>query len=481
MFFTLLVSLYGLLMFASSYVEEEHHFWYWTTCFWFFYLFLRSLQQSFGPGISSLQVSWRVLMLLPLHRLVRSWNQTGQKFAGFPDLVTSFLIPHPTVLWWMIGITYLVLSLRLGTHFSKYISSTYHIITRSLAAGVVVPAFLFKLSFTARDSPEMVRAVMGDNGLEVLSNLPLVTMAQVVFIGCVVSCIWIVAIDRVAISLKKPGAGDVLEQLNGLHTVLTIFLVTQTRAHNIPLYLLFHLQLGCLASFKSEDSFRRLTVTEITTTTVLLAHTAFFALGNSNAISGIDLSNAYNGISGYNAAAVGMLVFLSNWAGPIWWAWAGVGLLASCSSFTKGVTSNGTAPKPSTSGSGGLKAPAPASEHGKKTDTSRLWVQDERDRLRALANPNSPHLHNFPKDFPSPMQTAFPESESPFFGYLALQTVFISSSLLAVMVACTALRTHLFIWTVFSPKYLFAMAWSLGWHLVVCCGFCTAVWWGLVS
>lgn len=29
---------YGLMMFASSYVEEEHHFWYWSTSLWLAYL-----------------------------------------------------------------------------------------------------------------------------------------------------------------------------------------------------------------------------------------------------------------------------------------------------------------------------------------------------------------------------------------------------------------------------------------------------------
>jgi ethanolaminephosphotransferase len=31
-------ALYGLMMFASSYVEEEQHFWYWIAGGWFVYL-----------------------------------------------------------------------------------------------------------------------------------------------------------------------------------------------------------------------------------------------------------------------------------------------------------------------------------------------------------------------------------------------------------------------------------------------------------
>ncbi len=30
---------YGVMMFASSYIEEEHHFWYWTSSAWLLYLF----------------------------------------------------------------------------------------------------------------------------------------------------------------------------------------------------------------------------------------------------------------------------------------------------------------------------------------------------------------------------------------------------------------------------------------------------------
>jgi ethanolaminephosphotransferase len=48
--------------------------------------------------------------------------------------------------------------------------------------------------------------------------------------------------------------------------------------------------------------------------------------------------------------------------------------------------------------------------------------------------------------------------------HVALLTLWTGAMLVGVMAACTALRTHLFIWTVFSPKYLYAMAWGVAWH-----------------
>jgi ethanolaminephosphotransferase len=39
--FVLITILYGVMMFASSYVEEEQHFWYWSTTAWLFYLVIK--------------------------------------------------------------------------------------------------------------------------------------------------------------------------------------------------------------------------------------------------------------------------------------------------------------------------------------------------------------------------------------------------------------------------------------------------------
>ncbi len=35
------VVMYGVMMFASSYVEEEHHFWYWVTSGWLGWLSIK--------------------------------------------------------------------------------------------------------------------------------------------------------------------------------------------------------------------------------------------------------------------------------------------------------------------------------------------------------------------------------------------------------------------------------------------------------
>jgi len=49
---------YGVMMFASSYVEEEHHFWYWTCSSWVVYLALvRSVNLCCGYSIQANQRS----------------------------------------------------------------------------------------------------------------------------------------------------------------------------------------------------------------------------------------------------------------------------------------------------------------------------------------------------------------------------------------------------------------------------------------
>ncbi|KAI0440176.1 alkaline-phosphatase-like protein [Xylaria telfairii] len=388
--FALITLLYGVMMFASSYVEEEQHFWYWSATAWLFYLVVKRAPRPTGNLLTM------TIFGLGVMRLTRSWNQTGQKFAGEPDIVTTFLLPNPTVLWALVWSTYFLVSRELLND----LDGIPTVISGSVVAGVVTSAVSFKLSFTKQDAPELVVGLA-----KILADFfdgpSLVTQARAVFMG-----IGLTAIYPLYLLCFQPTKSSRRQAVHALHNLYTLFALTQSRATNAPLFLLFrsiHFFLNALA----------LSPIEVTTTSLLLQFTSFFAMGGSNAFTGIDLSSAYNGISGFNVFAVGALTFLSNWAGPVWWTSASnLLLLSSRARFMSGY-------------------------RGVSGETNRdIFIQ-----------------------------------------HASLLTLYVAASLGSVMAACTALRTHLFIWTVFSPKYLYSMAWSLGQHLVINIGLGGLLYW----
>ncbi|KAJ4337630.1 major facilitator super transporter protein [Didymella glomerata] len=442
LYYSLTLTLYAVLMFASSYVEEEHNFWYWIASGWFFYLYLTSLRQKKSN-------SWLLhpaLMALAILRVVRRWNQTGQKFAGADDIVNSGIFHgnNSILLWVLVGATYLDVTNRISRHIARSVvtldkplstsqldsepEQQHRMMGSLIATPLCVAAVVFKLAFTVKDAPELTYGI-SEGIMERVEMLNLVDLARMVFggIGLVFSWILFSEYQRSTrrAKLHVRGNGDLA---TAFFDMLTLFLLTQTKAQNIPLYLLFRIQYFLL-------SLLTLTPSQTTLTTLLLSQTFFFALGLNNSISSIDLSNAYNGVSGYNILAVGLLVFVSNWAGPVYWGVAGVCLL----------------------GRYGLTGAASSDLAKSDTKPKRSWVEAEHAHLRDLAKPK--------------VETKSTEDgKDVWTGHVALLTLFTGVMLASVMAACTALRTHLFIWTVFSPKYLFAMAWGVAWHLGVSIG-----------
>ncbi|KAF2678961.1 alkaline phosphatase-like protein [Lentithecium fluviatile CBS 122367] len=425
--YALILILYSILMFASSYVEEEHNFWYWATSAWFFYLFISSSRKEWYRKF----ILHPAIMLGILHRVIRRWNQTGQKFAGADDIVHSQLFhgSNSIVLWSLVGATYLDLTVRLSRHVARSIATfeghsgvsftEESDANRVMGMAAVLPlgatAFVFKLAFTAKDAPELTRGI-SVGLIQWVEGLSLVGIARMVFGGLLLSAFWIgVAEWKRTKGKKGESNGDFAVTLFDL---TSLFLITQTRAQNIPLFLLFRLQFFFL-------SLLHLPPTSITTTTLLLSQTAFFALGNSNAISSIDLSNSYNGISSYNVLAVGLLVFLSNWAGPIYFSLAGVLLLGAHGQSRRNIALD-------------------------EVD-SRDWVQKEREHLEQLAmREDEGRVRRVEGDV--------------WRAHVVLLTLWTAVGLGSVMAACTVLRSHLFVWSVFSPKFLFAGAWGVLWY-----------------
>ncbi|GAP87414.1 putative ethanolaminephosphotransferase [Rosellinia necatrix] len=391
---TTIIVLYGVMMFASSYVEEEQHFWYWSTTAWLYYLVLLRAPKPVRAFYAMASLG------LGIVRVMRSWNQTGQKFAGEPDIVTTFLLPNPALLWALVWSTYLLVSRELMND----LNGIPTVISGSVVAGVVTSAVSFKLTFTKQDSPELVVG-FARFFADLFDGPSLVTQARAVFMG-----IGLTATYPLYLLIFQPTKQSKRQAMHALHHLYTLFALTQSRATNIPLFLLFQ---AVYVFLKELD----LSPVEVTISSLLLQFVSFFAMGGSNAFTGIDLSSAYNGISGFNSIAVGVLMFISNWAGPVWWVSASnLLLLSSEGGAHKNVASGGHS-------GGGTR------------------------------------------------------SRSVFTRHASFLTLYTAASLGFVMAACTALRTHLFIWTVFSPKYLYSMAWSLGQHLVINVGIGGLLYW----
>lgn len=189
-FLALMVIGYGAMMFASSYVEEEQQFWYWICSGWWFFLHVRSSSsRSSSPKGFSAFVSTIIgtLGLLVTQRILRRWNQTGQKFTADPDIARNFFSSTPSVMWTLVALTYVDSSHRLFQSLPRNMLS--------FLAAFLLPclALLFKLNFVANDSPEL----LADSFLSALtekwpSQLSLVWQARAVFAG--LACCFLIAV-----------------------------------------------------------------------------------------------------------------------------------------------------------------------------------------------------------------------------------------------------------------------------------------------
>ncbi|CAD6588483.1 MAG: major facilitator super transporter protein [Alectoria sarmentosa] len=165
---------YGFMMFASSYVEEEQHFWYWASSSWLGWLLLK--RRNGVTLLYSLE-SWSAASLLVLLRIVRVWNQTGQKHAGEPDIARTVLPAHNKFLWLLVLVTYLDVIQRLSRRAIPWASR--HLATASsLALGIA--ALGFKVAFTKADAPELLEG-LGYLVLRPMEEASLIAQARAIF------------------------------------------------------------------------------------------------------------------------------------------------------------------------------------------------------------------------------------------------------------------------------------------------------------
>lgn len=118
------------------------------------------------------------IAVLATARVARRWNQTGQKFAGEPDIARTFFSAHTAVLWVAVVATYLWNLRSLASHGFPRFSQT---ISGGIGTSLAAASATFKLAFTSQDSPEL----MADLARTMVSpelGVSLVARARIVFI-----------------------------------------------------------------------------------------------------------------------------------------------------------------------------------------------------------------------------------------------------------------------------------------------------------
>lgn len=171
--FGFMATLYGIMMFASSYVEEEHNFWYWAASGWMVIIFTNSARRESSAAACS------VLVVLFGIRVARRWNQSGQKFVGEPDIAHSFLSRHATFLWVSVLAMYIWNCYSLGSSGFPHLPRK---IARAISQILMLLAVTFKLAFTHEDAPELLDWA-ANMVVEKTTGWSLLLRARAVYIG----------------------------------------------------------------------------------------------------------------------------------------------------------------------------------------------------------------------------------------------------------------------------------------------------------
>ncbi|ODV92804.1 hypothetical protein CANCADRAFT_1398 [Tortispora caseinolytica NRRL Y-17796] len=367
--FALFCVLFGAAMFGSSFVEEEHWIWYWIGSL----LILCYIVQCAANGNTNDAVL--LTIVLGIFRILRRWNQSGQKYAGSDD-IAKYLAQDSAFLFTVNCATYGLFLLIVWRYI--YFKNMPGMLDAASASIVTFTIFTFKVSMAialGEEVPTIVVEVLEDLGLHAVQPT-LVQLARYSYFFIAMTIVYALFMYKTQMgSLTELGKRQKqFDFVHGLVGITALGLSIQSRYSNIPVWGLFYILYSILYQVKGLSNSSKMIIC------LILGRSSFFAFGNSNSLSSIDLSNSYNGIDSYSVILVGLLTFIGTYAGPIFW---------SISVSSLGLT------------------------------------MDEED------------------------------------AYIILSVLVHSTEAICVCLACFFLRSHLFIWTVFSPKLLYASVWEI--------------------
>ncbi|GAA6004814.1 hypothetical protein JCM11491_002242 [Sporobolomyces phaffii] len=296
--------------FATSFIEEEHEFFFFVSATAMVLLVFDSKKGS----------NTRILCLFAAVavRIMRSWSHNGQK--DYPNsTISAYLAHHPLTSSWLVGAAYTTISLiplanlaRVSRHLASEKLTPAQLLPRAIAFAVLATtvsaqALLGLLSKTAADLLSS-----SSTTARILHELSLGDISTVSRVGYLLGGLgWLLAT-----SLRRRIPPPTRSMLDTTRlAIISIALMSLTRPTNIPLFVLFwiqHLALSRLSTSTSSLLFAFLSIAS--------QLCSFFALGGSNSLATVDLSQAYNGLTSYSFPLVTLLTYLSNFSGPVFFA-----------------------------------------------------------------------------------------------------------------------------------------------------------------
>lgn len=302
---------YAIHFHGSSLIEEEHQLW------WFLVVSMLFLQ-----WITSNSSKVQFLIQLASVRLIRAWNNSGQKFST-TSTIANFLLEYKNALWILVIFTYANFAWRNNGAIQKKRGARRNVTSRLVC--VLVQCWFFVLVLLSFSFKCLQAIIDGKSLPPWLNVIALITETTVSSEATSEKKIF----QDVSVQLSKwfflSLFGYLLScmlwskylsefDINVVSGALSLIMVHQTRLENIPIFIVFEILKSSLpGGLESTDGTLNLLVN------LCIQQLSFFSMGNTNLLATVDLSNAYNGVSEYNIILVSLLTFVSNFAGVLYW------------------------------------------------------------------------------------------------------------------------------------------------------------------
>lgn len=319
---------YSANFIASSFVEEEHHLWWFFSTVFLVYVSIQAIQQDKYKAFP-------ILVLFAAMRLMKAWNTSGQKYNIKSNLKISSWIsempsnvgPNYYLALLIVTMIYIVIPIDMfgNSIYDKFFQGLISMLVILLGCSKMLSYLTscFDMASENLDFPSWVPQFI--DILDLWTGLEDYNKINNMLFG-IIQKVWLFL---TILTLLKPTVNKYILKsddnppfFDTLLSTISFILISQTSYSNVPLFGLMYIILHCFESIAPST----VNSNAINLFIIIMQNSSFFLFGSTNSISTVDLTNSFNGLSSYNMIASGLLTYVCNWAGPLFWTIASLKL-----------------------------------------------------------------------------------------------------------------------------------------------------------